>query len=276
MNQADQTKIFRQLHSQRPLILPNAWDAVSARVIERAGAQAIATTSAGIAWAHGFGDGQQLERDQMMKAIREIVQAVSLPVTADIEGGYGTGSPEDVAQTVRTVLGAGAVGINLEDSPGWNGEKLLSAEAHVERILAARATATSLGMDLVINARTDVFLAQVGEPESRLPEAIRRANLYFNAGGDCLFIPGVIDMPTITALVQNINGPINIMAGPGAPSIPELGRLGVARVSLGPNLALAALAVTHRAALELLGTGTYTELEHGFSFADANGMFTRG
>jgi 2-methylisocitrate lyase-like PEP mutase family enzyme len=276
MNQAELTEKFRQLHSQRPLILPNAWDAASARVIERAGAKAIATTSAGVAWAHGFSDGQKLERDRMIEAIREIVQAVRIPVTADIEGGYGSGSAGDVAQTVRAVLGAGAVGINLEDSPGRNGEKLLSAEAHVERILAARESATSLGLDLVINARTDVFLAQVGEPESRLPETIRRANLYRKAGADCLFVPGVIDEPTIMALVQNIDGPINIMAGPGAPSIPELGRLDVARVSLGPNLALVALAVTQRAALELFGAGTYSELEHGFSFADANGMFTRG
>lgn len=275
MNHAEQTAMFRQLHLQHPFILPNAWDAASARVIEHVGARAIATTSAGVAWAHGYGDGQKLERERMIAAIREIVQAVSVPVTADIEGGYGTGTPRDVAQTVRAVLEAGAVGINLEDSPGRNGEKLLSAEAHVERILAARESATSLGMDLVINARTDVFLAQVGEPESRLPEAIRRANLYRKAGADCLFVPGVIDAPTITALVQNIDGPINIMAGPGAPSIPELGSLGVARVSLGPNLALAALAVTQRAALELLTAGTYTELEHGFSFADANGLFSR-
>jgi 2-methylisocitrate lyase-like PEP mutase family enzyme len=133
MNQAELTEKFRQLHSQRPLILPNAWDAASARVIERAGAQAIATTSAGVAWVHGYGDGQKLERDQMIAAIREIVQAVGVPVTADIEGGYGAGSPEDIAQTVRAVLGTGAVGINLEDSPGRNGETLLSAEAHAEQ-----------------------------------------------------------------------------------------------------------------------------------------------
>jgi 2-methylisocitrate lyase-like PEP mutase family enzyme len=275
MNQAERTERFRQLHSQRPLILPNAWDAASARVIERAGARAIATTSAGVAWRHGFSDGQKLERDRMIVAIREIVQAVSVPVTVDIEAGYGSGSADDVAQTVRAVLGAEAVGINLEDSPGTNGEKLLNAEAHVERILAARESATSLGLDLVINARTDVYLAQVGEPESRLPEAIRRANLYRNAGADCLFIPGVIDALTITALVQNIDGPINIMARAGAPSISELGSLGVARVSLGPNIALAALAATQRAALELFGVGTYSELEHGFSFADANGLFAR-
>jgi 2-methylisocitrate lyase-like PEP mutase family enzyme len=276
VNHEKLTERFRQLHSQRPLILPNAWGTASARVIERAGAQAIATTSAGIAWVHGYSDGQKLEREWMIETIREIVQAVGVPVTADIEGGYGWGSADDVAQTVRAVLKVGAVGINLEDSPGRNGEKLLGVEAQVERILAARAVATSLGMDLVINARTDVFLAQVGEPDTRLPEAIRRANLYHQAGADCLFIPGVIDAPNITSLVQNIPGPVNIMAGPGAPSIPELGRLGVARVSLGPNLALAALAVTQRAALELLDAGTYTELEHGFSFADANGLFTQG
>ena len=266
---------FRQLHSQRPLVLPNAWDASSARVIERAGALAIATTSAGVAWAHGHGDGQRLERDQMIAAIREIVRAVRVPVTADIEGGYGIGSENDIAITVCAVIEAGAVGINLEDSLGLNGEALLSPEMHAARIRAARAAAQSLGADLLINARTDVFLCQVGSPESRLGEAIRRANLYCAAGADCLFVPGVIDAATIAELVLQIDAPINIMAGPGAPTLARLGELGVARVSLGPAVALAALAATQRVALELLGAGTYGELESALAFADADGLFTR-
>ena len=278
MTHAELVAQFRQLHSQqlhshRPLVLPNAWDASSARVIERAGALAIATTSAGVAWAHGYGDGQQLERDLMIAAIREIVRAVKVPVTADIEGGYG--SEHDLATTVRAMIEAGAVGINLEDSPGLNGESLLSAEMHAARIRAARSAAQSLGTDLVINARTDVFLLQVGSLESRLGEAVRRANLYHAAGADCLFVPGVIDAVTIVELVQGIDGPINIMVRPGAPTLAELGELGVARVSLGPALALAALAATQRVALELLEAGTYNELESALSFADANGLFAR-
>jgi 2-methylisocitrate lyase-like PEP mutase family enzyme len=279
MTHAELAAHFRQLHSpinrSGPLVLPNAWDASSARVIERAGALAIATTSAGVAWAHGYGDSQGFERDRMIAAIREIVQAVKVPVTADIEGGYGSGSEADVAMTVRAVLEAGAVGINLEDSPGLNGELLLSAEVHAARIRAARAAAQSLGLDLLINARTDVFLSQVGLPESRLGEAVGRANLYRAAGSDCVFVPGVIDAETISELVRQIDAPINIMARPGAPTLAQLGQLGVARVSLGPAVALAALAATQRVVLESLGAGTYGELESALTFADANGLFAR-
>jgi 2-methylisocitrate lyase-like PEP mutase family enzyme len=273
-NHAELVAHFRQLHTDGPLVLPNAWDAASARVIERAGALTIATSSAGIAWAHGCTDGQKLERDQMITAIREIVEAVRIPVTADIEGGYGAGTAEDVAETVTAVIAAGAVGINLEDSPGRDGQALLSTQEQVLRIRATRDTATVMGIDLLINARTDVFLAQVGLPETRLDETVRRANAYRAAGADCLFVPGVIDASIIQTLVQQIDGPINIMAKPGAPSIPALGALGVARVSVGSAIAAAAMAITQRAALELLGAGTYHELEGALTFADANGLFT--
>lgn len=272
MTQRDRAAHFRQLHEMRPLVLPNAWDAVSARVIEQAGAQAIATTSAAVSWTQGHGDGQKLQREEMIRAIRSIVRVVGVPVTADIEGGYGTGSVQDVAETVRAVVEAGAAGINLEDSPG-DGEPLLAPEAHAERIRAAREAAQAAGGDLVINARTDVYLFQVGAPETRFDATVRRANLYRAAGADCLFVPGVIDAETIAALVRAIDGPINIMAKPGAPPLPELGRLGVARVSLGPMLALAALAITQQAARELLEQGTYGALENSLGFGDVDGMF---
>jgi 2-methylisocitrate lyase-like PEP mutase family enzyme len=271
----DRAAYFRKLHANRPLILPNAWDAASARVIELAGALAIATTSAGIAWTYGRGDGQKLRRDEMIQAIRYIVQAVDIPVTADIEGGYGTGSAQDVAETVQAVIAVGAVGINLEDSPGHDGELLLAPEVHAERIRAAREAALAAGDDLVINARTDVYLRQVGALETRFDAAVRRANMYRAAGADCLFVPGVIDAETIAALVRAIDGPVNIMAMPGAPSVPQLGQLGVARVSLGPALTQAALATTQQAARELLEHGTYGTLEHSLPFRDANGMFDR-
>ena len=273
MSQRDRAAYFRQLHSRRPLVLPNAWDAASARVIERAGALAIATTSAGISWAYGRGDGQKLRREEMLQAVRNIVRAVAVPVTADVEGGYGYGSAHDVGETVRAVLEGGAVGINLEDSPGRGGESLLSAEAHAERIRAARGAALAAGGDLVINARTDVYLAQVGAPGTRFEEAVRRANLYRAAGADCLFVPGVIDADTIAALVLAIDGPVNILAKLGAPSVPDLGRMGAARVSLGSALTLASLATTQRAARELLEHGTYGALEQSLSFGDVNTMF---
>ena len=273
---ADHCARFRLLHTKAPLVLANAWDAASARVIEHAGALAIATTSAGIAWAHGYGDGQRLTREEMIAAIARIVRAVSIPVTADIEGGYGAGTPAEVAQTVREVIAVGAVGINLEDAPGVDGAALLSSDVQVERIQAARAAASAMGADLFINARTDVFLSAVGAPESRLAEAIRRAMLYRAAGADGVFVPGVIDALTIAGLVSAIDGPVNVMAMPGAPSIAELAQQGVARVSLGSGLAQLALASTRQATLELLEQGTYNALERSLPFGEIDGLFTRG
>jgi 2-methylisocitrate lyase-like PEP mutase family enzyme len=275
MNQSERAAYFRQLHTERPLVLPNAWDAASARVIELAGAKAIATTSAGVSWTYGRRDGQTLSRDEMLQTVRHIVQAVDIPVSADVESGYGGGSPEDVAETVRALIEIGAAGINLEDSPGHDGFTLLAPEAHAERIRAARAAARSVGGDLVINARTDVFLFQVGAPETRFDAAVHRANLYRSAGADCLFVPGVIDVSTIAALVRAIDGPLNIMAMPGAPSTAELGQLGVARVSVGPAITLAALGATRRAAVELLERGTYGAPEDSISFAEANSLSSR-
>src|SRR5258706_5701723 len=219
VSQADRVAYFRHLHMRRPLVLPNAWDAASARVIELAGAVAIASTSAGVSWSYGHGDGQKLQREDMIQAIQRMAQTVAIPVTADIKGGYGSGSTGDVAETVRALIAIGVVGINLEDSPGRDGETVLAPEAHAERIRAAREAALAAGGDLVINARTDVYLFQVGAPETRFAETVRRAHLYRAAGADCLFVPGVIATDTIAALVRAIDGPLNIMAMPGAPSV---------------------------------------------------------
>ncbi len=274
MSQSERAAYFRQLHSNRPLVLPNAWDVASARVIELAGALAIATTSAGISWTFGRSDGQKLQRAEMIQVIRNIVQTVKVPVTADIEGGYGSGSVHDVAETVQALIAIGVAGINLEDSPGRD-EVLLAPDEHAERIRAARKAAVAAGGDLVINVRTDVYLFEVGAPETRFDEAVQRANLYRAAGADCLFVPGVIDADTIAALVRAIDGPLNIMAMPGAPSISQLGELGVTRVSVGPAIALVALAATQRAASELLKLGTYSALEGSLPFAETNNMFAR-
>lgn len=276
MRQTERATAFRRLHAQRILILPNAWDAASARVIEHAGALAIATTSAGVSWTHGRGDGQKLDRAGMIETVRSIAEAVDVPVTADIEGGYGTGSPQDVAETVRAVLDAGAVGVNLEDSPGRSGGPLLEPGEQAERIRAAREAAQAEGVDLFLNVRTDVYLAAVGEPEERVDAVIRRAAVYLEAGADGIFVPGVTDGETIAAIIMAVDAPINVMAGPGAPSVPELEDMGVARVSLGPAVMLAALGLVHRAAHEVLTGGTYQELEQGLSFGQVNGLFTNG
>jgi 2-methylisocitrate lyase-like PEP mutase family enzyme len=273
MTRSENVALFRKLHDQRPLVLPNAWDAASARTMERAGAGALGTTSAGVCWARGRGDGQTLTRDQMVREVRAIVNAVAIPVSADVESGYGAGTAADVAETVRAVLEAGAVGINLEDAPGSDGAPLLTLEAQTARLQAARAAARAAGADLVINARTDVYLAQVGAAESRLDEAVRRGRAYLAAGADCVFVPGVVDRDTIALIVEGIDGRVNIMTGPGAPSVEELGRLGVARASVGPAITLAALAATWRATVELLGPGTYGELGRGLPFGDVDASF---
>jgi 2-methylisocitrate lyase-like PEP mutase family enzyme len=270
MNRSQLAAEFRQLHRTPPLVLPNAWDASSARVIELAGAKAIATTSAGVSWAHGCGDGQRLTRAEMLEAIRRIVTSVRVPVTADIEGGY-----DDITETVRGVIQAGAVGINLEDSSGNSGSPLLEAEAQAERIRTARNTALEAGIDLFINARTDVYLFQAGAPETRLEETVRRAQLYRAAGADGVFVPGVTNPQTIAALARAIHAPFNIMATTTAPSIPELVALGVTRVSVGAAIAKVALEATRRAARELLEQGTYQTFETALPSLEANRLFDR-
>jgi 2-methylisocitrate lyase-like PEP mutase family enzyme len=269
MGQTGSAARFRALHEARPLVLPNAWDVASARVIETAGAQAIATTSAGVAWALGYGDGQRIGRGEMLDAVARIVRAVRVPVTADVEGGYGTGAVADVAETVRALVALGVAGINLEDSPGRDGSALMTPDEHAERISAAREA----GGDLFINARIDVHVLQVGAPETRFDEAVARAKAYRAAGADCIFIPGVIDAETIGALVRAIDAPLNVMAMPGAPSVAELAALGVARVSVGPAIAAAALGLTRDAARELLTHGTYGALERMMPIGEANGLF---
>lgn len=269
----DLATAFRRLHRPQGgaiLILPNAWDAMSARVIEHAGASAIATTSAGVSWALGRPDGQGLTRGDMVEAVRRIARAVRVPVTADIESGYGSGSPEDVAETVRAIVDAGAVGINLEDAPGRGGELLLRPEEHAARIAAARVAG---GPELFINARVDVYLSQAGAESGRFDETVRRARAYAAAEADGVFVPGVLDASTIARLVKAIGVPLNIMASYGAPAVGELAGLGVARVSVGPSITRAAMATIRAAARELLGTGTYDALVGGIPFAEANALF---
>ena len=271
MSLSEKAVRLRTLHHGPPiLVLPNAWDAASARVIEQAGFSAIATTSAGVAFSLGYPDGQRIGRDEMLAAIRRIAAAVRVPVTADIEAGYGE-APESVAETIRGVLDAGAVGVNLEDSWERDGGRVLADLAlQEERIRAAREAAQAAGVSLVINARTDVFLYGLGDEA----EAIRRLNAYLRAGADCAFPILVSDPPLIARLVEAIQGPVNIFAGPGAPSIPDLERLGVARVSFGSALSRAALGLTRRIADELKSTGTYASFpEDTIPFPEANRMF---
>jgi 2-methylisocitrate lyase-like PEP mutase family enzyme len=250
--------VLRSLHDRtRILVLPNAWDAAGARIFEAAGFPAIGTTSAGIAWALGYPDGERIGRDEMAEVVGRICRAVSVPVTADMEAGYGP-KPSDVAATVEAVIAAGAVGINLEDGRHDGTSGLWDIDEQVKRLRAARAAAEAAGVRIVINARTDVYLHGIGAEGERFDHTVRRANAYREAGADCLFIPGVRDAAVIGALARAVNGPINILAGPGAPPIPELQKLGVARVSVGSGPMRAALTLLRRIAEDLRGPGDFT------------------
>lgn len=277
MSQHDLAARFRQLHTGgSTLVLPNAWDAMSARLVEAAGAKAIATTSAGVSWALGVPDGQGLTRDEMLEAVGRMVAVVSVPVTADMESGYGNGSPEDCAATARGVIGVGAAGMNLEDSPGRDGAPMLDIAVQAERVAAARAAADAAGVALFINARIDTYIKKVGsDDEERFDETVRRAKAYVAAGADGVFVPLVYDAALIGRLVAAVGAPLNLIGGPGVPPIPELQRLGVARVSAGPGLARAVMSFVRRSATQLLNEGTYDTLADQLTSPEANGLFAR-
>jgi len=257
--QRERVEILRRLHQgPRILVLPNVWDVVTARIVEAAGFSALATTSAGVAFALGYPDGERISRAEMVAAVRRIAARVRVPVTADMEAGYGR-TPQAAAETAREVIAAGAVGMNLEDAPA-DGGGLFDVALQAERVRAARESAEAAGVPLVINARTDVFLASIGAPETRLSHAVRRLNAYRAAGADCLFAPGVTDRATIATLVREVGGPLNVLAGPGCPPVPELEALGVRRLSLGSGVMRATLGLVRRIAGELQGPGTFAAL----------------
>jgi 2-methylisocitrate lyase-like PEP mutase family enzyme len=271
--QRGRAETLRNLHD-RTLVLPNAWDAASAAVIARAGATAIATTSGGVAWSAGRPDGHGLSREEMAQLVGRIAGAVDIPVTADIEGGYGP-TPDDVAATVRAIVTAGAVGVNLEDSRA-PGAPLFSEEAQAERVRAARAAAAASDLpELWINARTDVYLFGIGKPEGRLDAVLSRAVAYAGAGADSLFVPGLTDLDTLGTLVKESPLPINVMAGAGAPTVAELAAVGVRRISVGTAIAQVAYGVAHRAATELLERGTYEALAGGLDYRVINSTVRR-
>lgn len=254
-DQAAKARRFAALHTGDGLfVLPNCWDAGSACVLADAGFAAIATTSGGCAFSLGYCDGENMPRDEMLAMIRRIAHAVAIPVSADIEAGYGK-SPEAVAETVRLAVEAGAVGVNIEDTDKSGPRRLLDFGLSVARIEAAVGAARASGMDIVINARTDGYL--VGGGDGVFEETVRRANAYLDAGAGSAFVVGAREGALIARLALAIHGPLNILAGPGTPPVPELARMGVKRVTVGSNIAKAALTLVRRAAEELSGPGTY-------------------
>jgi len=271
MNPARQKSLadaLRKLHhGPNILVLANCWDVASARVLEAEGVPAIATSSAGVAFSLGYPDGQRISRDEMLTVVARVAKAVQVPVTADVESGYGA-RPEDAARTAAAVIAAGAVGMNLEDSTEASDTALMDVALAVEKIRAVREAGSNAGVPLVINARTDVYLNQVGAPESRYDHALRRAVAFRDPGADCIFLPGVKEPELISRFVRDVKFPINILAGPGFPAIAELQRLGVARVSLGSKPILTALGVLRRLAQELQQRSTYTSLESVVTYAE--------
>jgi 2-methylisocitrate lyase-like PEP mutase family enzyme len=268
MTQRDKALRLRELHrTERPLVLPNAWDVASARIFEDAGFPAVATTSAGVAYALGYADGERIPRAEMLEMVARIAGAVAVPVTADMEAGYG-----DVEGTARGVIAAGAVGFNFEDS--YEKPGLAAMELHCDGVRRAMAVAEEFGVPLVVNARTDVYLFGTVPEERRLEETIARLRAYAQAGAASVFAPGVRDEETIRALAAAVECPLNILAMAGAPSIARLGELGVARVSVGSGPMRAAMGLMQRIARELRERGTYQlMLEGAMGYAEANGLF---
>ncbi len=252
--------VLRSLHSSF-LVLTNAWDVASARIFEHAGFPAIGTTSAGVAFSLGYQDGEEISQDEMIEVVARIVGRVAVPVTADVEAGYG-----DPAETARRVWAAGAVGMNLEDVTG---DRLHEIKEQLAAIRAIRAATPKM----VLNARTDIFLNAIGDESTRFDRTVDRLNAFLDAGADCTFAPGVRDRETIGRLTKAVRGPLNILATAGSPPLAEMKALGVARVSVGSGPMRAALGLTDRIAKELRDQGTYTAMIDGaIPYADVNGL----
>jgi 2-methylisocitrate lyase-like PEP mutase family enzyme len=254
MSQRDKAELLRRLHTgPEVLVLPNAWDCISARIVEAEGFPAVATTSAGVAAVLGYPDGEKIPRAEMLYLVGKIAQAVGVPVTADIEAGYG-----DAVRTAHDVIASGAVGMNLEDMAG---DELLPLGEQIATIRAVRAAGDAAGVPLAINARTDIFLANHGDPATRFQRTLDRLNAFHDAGADCLFVPGVTDAETIGRLAAAVRGPLNILASAGSPSIGEMKKLGVRRVSLGSGPSRVALGALQRLVTTLRDEGTFAPLE---------------
>jgi 2-methylisocitrate lyase-like PEP mutase family enzyme len=277
MTQAQKADTLLQLHhASAPLVLINAWDAASAAMVEHCGLPAIATSSAACANALGFPDGQHVPWNDMLALITRIARSVSVPVTADIESGFAAG-PKQLETSIAQVVDAGAVGVNLEDAVPGHADRgpLFPMPEQIERIQAARRAASKLNIHLVINARVDAYWQSGVALDEALRNTLERAAAYLKAGGDCIFVPGLRNPDHIRTLISHIHGaPVNILAGPGVPPLPELAKLGVKRVSYGSGPHRAAMGLLRRIAEEARTTGTYNALTEGaVPYAEINGLF---
>jgi 2-methylisocitrate lyase-like PEP mutase family enzyme len=274
--QAAKAEQFRKLHhGPRMLLLPNAWDVASARILEECGHPAVATSSAAVAFSLGYPDGQRISRDEMLEVCGRIARAVNIPVTADLEAGYGT-TVKDMVETVKAAIAAGIIGMNLEDVTGDHENSVVDLPLQVEKIRAICETAKSAGVSLVLNARTDVYLMPIGPEASRFERTVERLRAYRDAGASCLFAPGVYDRDTIAKLVKALEAPLNILANPTLPPMAELEKIGVARVSAGSGIMRSAMGAVQRVGKEILEKRSFESMFVGATpYVDLNRMMQR-
>ena len=258
---------FRVLHfDDGPLVLLNAWDAASACLMEHVGCKAIATTSGGVAWSHGYQDGGSLPIEILTRTVESIRRVVSVPLSVDIENGYSD-DPKAVEETISAVIAAGAVGINIED-----GTK--NPDVLCRKIEAGRRASEQSGVQLFINARTDVFLRGLVAEDQMIAEVIRRSDQYRGAGADGVFVPLISDTNSIQAVVDAVQLPVNVMACPGLPSTSELKQLGVRRLSAGTGISQAVYGHAKSIAEAFLHDGKSESVAvGGMSFHDVNSLF---
>ncbi|HVH14703.1 MAG TPA: isocitrate lyase/phosphoenolpyruvate mutase family protein [Candidatus Angelobacter sp.] len=271
-SQKDKARDFRALHhGKRILILPNAWDVPSARIFENEGFPAVATSSAGLMVSLGYPDGEVIDRDEFLSAIRRIGRVLSVPFSVDIVAGFGR-TTKEVLITVKAILKAGGVGINIEDFAHAT-KKLDPIEREVENVRAIRKLGDTVGIPLVVNARTDALRFGLGDEDAKFQEAVRRSIAYRDAGADCVYPMGLTEAALIGRFVKELDFPVNVMVRKGLPTVSELDRLGVARVSFGPGASYAALGLLKRAAKEVLERGTYQNLiDDTISFDELNSL----
>jgi 2-methylisocitrate lyase-like PEP mutase family enzyme len=259
-------------HGPALLILPNAWDAASALLFEVAGFPAVATTSAGLAWALGYRDGEALPAAALVPVVARIAAVLRVPLSVDLEAGYGR-TPEEVAEVVMAIAGAGAVGVNLEDRDFSGAAPLRDTALQAEILRAARAAGRAAGVPLFVNARTDIYLGAIGPEEERLERTLERLRAYAAAGADGVFVPGLRDPADLAAVARGAGVPLNVLAMPGLPPVLELARLGVARLTVGSKAMLSVYGKLRRIAAELQAAGTYETLaEDALTYAELQAL----
>jgi 2-methylisocitrate lyase-like PEP mutase family enzyme len=278
VNTSEQRKLaedFRKLHRAPPiLLLPNSWDPMSARIFEAAGFPAAATTSGGLAWALGYQDGEKAPWPEVVAATQRIADVIRVPLTADIETGYGE-TPNALARSVTEIIGAGAVGVNLEDGTPNPQEPVRTIDDAAARIRAARAAASAAGVPIVINARVDLYLKHVGDEATRFTETVRRAEAYLAAGADCIFVFAVADTDLIKKLTAAIKAPVNVVGRAGGPGLKALEAAGVARVSIASGASMVVMSTIQRIAEELHQKGEFDILKASITRVEAQKLFAR-